>query len=432
MKPVTALFLASLAANLVLGGKWLLRSESAPAVSRPQPAKTLLPAPPTLAEGATAKIPTAETESAASDPMALRDRLRALGFSEAMMQVAVRATLEAPRLARERAFREADAKAPWWRAATTFTAAQNRELRELRKTERAEIARVLGPGADATTEERERYAYLPEDKAARLAVLERDYREMRRELATGPGAPATRAETLEREKLLTAEHDRDLAALLSPEEREMVELRTSNAAFSIGLNARYFSGTAEEFGTLYRLSRDMEAQRALVDAGPMETRARSGIDISQKYQKDLEEALGHDRYRDWQRARQVDQTTLMELQRRFAVPSATIDAVKAVLQAVSDEGMAIGQDQSRRRDDKPALLLELANSARTRVRAVLGPDLGDAYNEASARGWLDYLERGSVPFVKPNGEMAIFGVGNPGRGRTPSAPAPNPTPQPKK
>jgi hypothetical protein len=429
MKATTLLLCASLAANAALGGWWLWRPKAAPVVAAPPGATAPTPAP-TLAKADAAAV--GATNSRPADAAALRDRLRVLGFPEAMVRAAVRATLEAPRLARERAFRAPGAAEPWWRPMTVFTAAQTRELRELRKAERAEIVRVLGPGADAAAEEVERYAYLPDDKAARLAALERDYRELRRELASGPGAPASRAETLEREKLLKAEHARDLAALLSPEEREQVEMRTSSAAFGIGIYAGNFPGTAEEFGKIYRLASDYETQRAVIDAGPMDTRARAGIDLSQKYQKDLEEALGADRYREWQRAHQVDQTALGELQRRFSVPPATIAAVKAVLQAVSEEGMVIARDQSRRREDKPAALLELANSGRARIRAVLGPDLGDAYNEASARGWLDYLERGSVPFLQSNGQMALFGVGNPGRGRTPPPASPTPAPPPKK
>jgi hypothetical protein len=62
------------------------------------------------------------------------------------------------------------------------------------------------------------------------------------------------------------------------------------------------------------------------------------------------------------------------------------------------------------------------------VRALLGDDLGRAYNEASYTGWLEHLERGSVPFIDDNGRFALFGVGRGG----PLPPRSNPPPAPKR
>src|SRR4051812_31852934 len=115
MKPVTSLLLASLATNAALGGWWLLMPNQTRVVAEAQQATTPLPPASNPAEAASAKASVNETATPVSSPEALRDRLRTLGFSEAKIQVAVRATLEGPRLARERAFREAGAKEPWWR-----------------------------------------------------------------------------------------------------------------------------------------------------------------------------------------------------------------------------------------------------------------------------------------------------------------------------
>jgi len=433
MKATTAILFVSLAANAALTFAWL-RSPTPSDTAKAPPASTPAAAAPTETVS-----PPPETTAASKDPAALRDRLHALGFSDSTIRAAVRAVIEAPRLAREKSLRTASIGQPWWRpgpATSAFSAAQTRELRELRKAEQEEIARVLGPGGSATTTEIERYAYLPEEKAAQVAVIDRDYYAARRELPTGSGAPATRAETLERQTALKAEHDRALAAILTPEEREQVEMRMSNTAFNIGLKAPYFDGTEEDYRKIYALEKPAADARDALDAMPLESRGRAGIDASQKLQTDLQAALGADRYKQWQRAQQADYTALIELQRRFSLPQATIDAVAAVPRQISDEGMLIARDNQRPTDEKLTELSNLANEGRKRVRAILGDDLGDAYNAASARDWLDPLERGMVPFYLPNGQRALSGVGGRPPGFTRTAPsatnASPPPPAPKR
>jgi hypothetical protein len=349
----------------------------------------------------------------------LRDRLRAMGFSESMVRDAVRAHLEAPRLAREQALR-ARAPRPWWQPTLprTIFDAPNAATRELYQAERAELLRVLGPAGIVTREEIDRFSYLPEEKAAFVAARLRELQQQRRD-SSAPDAPSTKAEAYAREQRLQAEYDRDLAAALTPDEREQVEMHSSIPAWQTSHSARYFEGTEAEFRAIYALQKTEHAAYEAEHAAPMESIGRSGIARSQKLQADLEAALGRDRYREWQRGFQEDHTMLLELQRRFAVPQLTLDAVAAVTRQISDEGMVIARDEKRGRDDRALALRDLADDARRRVIAILGDDLGEAYNVGSARGWLDPLERGAVPFIQSNGQRALFGVGTSFRTRAP-------------
>jgi hypothetical protein len=74
--------------------------------------------------------------------------------------------------------------------------------------------------------------------------------------------------------------------------------------------------------------------------------------------------------------------------------------------------MTIARDSTRPAAERMAALRALADDARRRVVALLGPDLGEAYNTASARAWLDDLELGRVAFIQPNGQRAIFLAGS--------------------
>lgn len=421
MKITHALLIVSLLANVALGGRWLLGTlHPAGDNSRSRPSAPSVGPPPDPGSARSIAVrgkPVRERD----DSVALRERLRALGFSERMVRAGVRAHLEAPRLARERAVHAEITRQPWWRpGAMTLEppAAMSPAVRELRKAERDEITRVLGPAGTVTAVEIERFAFLPDEKAAHAAALMRDFLELRREI-TSPGAPVTRAEAFEREKLLTAELDRDFATLLTPEERDEVEMRTSTAAFITSHNLKHFEGTEAEIRALYELQRGYHDDQEAARVAPMEARGRSTIDRSQKFQRDLEAALGAERYAQYHRAQQEEYTMLSELQRRFAIPQTTLDAVAATTRQISDEGMRIARDETRSREERVRALRDLADDARHRVRVILGDDLGDAYNVGSARGWLDHLERGSVPFLLPNGQRAIFGVAPPGRARTP-------------
>ncbi len=432
MKLTTSLLVVSLAANVALAGWWLRPALTDSAAAPPAAASAFASTPPPPPPA----TPPAEATAAASsrpDAATVRDRLRALGFPEAMVRAAVRAMLEAPRLARERAARSAAPARPWWQpgfAADTSSLRPPREFRELRQAEREELTRLLGPTGTLTAAEFERYAHLPEEKAAQLALLERDYAELKRELPTGPDAPTTTAGSLERERLLRAEHERDLAALLTPEEREEHALRTSIAAHSVGLNARYFSATEAEYRAIYKL------QKVYYDAtdptGVLPGRLTLGD--SQRLWRDLESTLGPDRFAAYQRAQHRDHTALVELQRRFPIPVATAAAVAAIPYELSAAARSIVDDRARSPGEKAIALRDLADDARRRLRATLGDDLGGAYIAAASRGWLDYLDQGMAPFFQPNGQRALhmvdprrrFGTRTPPAKQEPAQKSPSP------
>ncbi|MBI4625217.1 MAG: hypothetical protein HY736_18605 [Verrucomicrobia bacterium] len=346
-------------------------------------------------------------------PAETRDRLRGLGFSEEFVRAAVRAQVEAPRLARQRAMAVGAASQSWWQVASSTpagTAEQHRELRQSRLAERTELTRLLGLIGSVTTEEIEPYAFLPEGKAARVAAIRRDFLELRDEIPADGAGPSSRAEAQKRQKLLYAEWDREVAALLTPAEFDEYKLRTSVSASAVGHGAKYFPGTADEFRALYEADKTW---RAATDAEESFNEARR--QAMEKMRQDTLAALGPERYAEWKRASQSEYQAMVELQRRFPQPAATLAALEAVPRQISEEAMVVAREQKLPDEQKLAKLRAIAADGRARVRAILGPDLGDAYNEASARGWLAELERGMVPMYQPNGERAVFMAVRPGQ-----------------
>jgi hypothetical protein len=422
MKTLPWLLGASLVANLALAVMFLARATSASSTLADSESRRGNP--PASAEPASAAAVPADAN------LALRDRLRALGFSEDEVRAALRARIEAPRLARQRELQRASAALPWWRVALPVLdpTQSSRELRELRKAERAELVRMFGPGGDVPREEAERYAFRPGDKAARFAALERDYRELRREVPAGPGAPQSREEAAEREKLIKAAYERDVAALLTPGERTDVERRTSITGYIIAERAKYFPGTEEEFARLFDLTK-AHREASGMDALPTPGRGASGIDSFKKYTDDTIALLGPERYRQWDQAMHHDYRALVALQRRFTVPPATIAALAALPRQVGEEGMVIARDQAQKEEVRVAAVHALAARTRETIRTLLGPDLGEAYSEAANRGWLEQLDRGIVPYVQENGQRAGFMVSR--QSMNSNAPPPRPSPPPR-
>lgn len=446
MKGTTPLIVVSLVANLALGAAWLWRPPGARPDEKSAAASLATPqgagAAASVAGGGQAGGGHQAEAATHTDPAALRDRLRALGFSEPLVRAAVRAQIEAPRLARERERRAAAPAVPWWRpdlSVTDLYAKVSPEDRARRQAERAEIVRVLGPGASAVPAEAELYAFLPSDKADRLAEIRREMIERRDEIPVGSGSPATRTEAVARRAAIMKEWEEAQKAFLTPEERTEYDRRLASASYSIRSAAPYFAGTLAEYEAIFGLLHPyLELLNGPMANAPVEARGRSTLDASQKFRSDLAAALGAERYVEWQRsAQQADYTARIDLQRRFNVAPATLDALAALVRTVSDESMALTRDRDRSAGgDTSADLRALAASARTRVRALLGDDLGTAYNDASARSWLQHLERGSGFFDQPDGTRAIFGVPQTARPAvatprpvTPAGAAPPPSPK---
>ena len=384
------LIAVSLAANAALA--WLLwRGESPRAAVSPATQRV-----PNSFTGEMARArndaarPAAAAKTDALTPEATRDRLKALGFPEDVIRAVVRAMIEEPRLAREREFYAASARQPWWRGAQNFTAEQDRELRALRKTERTEILRLLGPLGYAADEQLERYSFLPAEKAARLAVLQRDYADLRRELADG--ATAGNAEARERQKTIAAEHESDLAGLLTPTERAQFDERESSSARTLGYRFDYFNATEAEYRAVLALQKAFDETAPRGPSGEADRAFWSGLS---QLGTDIAAALGPERFAAYLQAQRSEYRALVDLQRRYDIPQPTFDQVARLHLEVSAESARIGGDEALSNAEKRAALIALSEKATAGVLSTLGPTLGGTYLAGTRSNWIDYLAKGS-------------------------------------
>ena len=407
---LTSVLLAvSLAANALLA--WLLFHRA----PEPTPSTLALNAPahpPSAAPAPTKATTVASARSATDSHAALRDRLLALGLPAEAVRAAIRAVIEAPRRARDRDLRAATPPLPWWQGLHGYrvTLEQENDLRGLRTAEREEMTRLFGRAGALTAAELEPYLFLPPDRAADLAALERDYTDLRFELAQAvPGDPTAAAD---RRRILENEYTRDLAALLTPEERTALELRTSPTAQKLATRLASFDGTDAEFRAVYDLQKTFDDTFPSTGMTVVLTGAEPRTLAETKLSEDLRAALGADRYAAWQLAQREDYRTLVDLQRRFVLPPATVDALTKFPLETSAASGRIAADPSLNSQQKVDALKALAQETRNQVRTTLGTNLGDAYLASGGAHWLSSLDRGGSFSFTPTGGVTTRSVTN--------------------
>ena len=200
-------------------------------------------------------------------------QLRAAGFSESMIRSIVAAQIYEQFSARRKALIAQQEDTPYWKAQQRFGLDPKTmsALRELSREQNEQIKALLGPDGVIGNEERQayqrrQYGDLPRDKIDQLQNIVSDYSELRQQVyanANGVMLPEDR----EKITLLEKEQRTDLAGILTPQEMENYELRSSSTASLLRSQLGTFKPTEEEFRTIFRATRAAEEQYGSISGG---------------------------------------------------------------------------------------------------------------------------------------------------------------------
>ena len=412
LKPVLIL---SLAANavLLLGSATGLFSlgkppddasaRAAAVASKRAPAdKTLSPE---AAKAATALL-------SIDDPTALRDRLRALGLPDDMVRAVVRANINSHYAARLREIDKealaASQKIPYWRPNPAgvdysgFTAEQAKEWREIYRNQQEQIRQVLGNDGITSINQITYSTFLPAGKAAQLADIDNDYSDLRQQIiieTAGFRMPGDGAKL----KLLDDEKQRDVQALLTPDELAEKKLRTSS-----GLQHTFaaFDGTEEEYKAIFALQNPVDEKydtaTAMYGGVNMQDFYRERSAVQAEIDTQIKDMLGDERYADYQRAQRMDYKSLLAAAQRFDLAPETVSQTYQARDAAVAEVSRISGDKSLSAEQKTQAYAALAEQTTAQIRASLGNDIGDAYIN-NALGWLKTLPNGGTVHVSSDG-----------------------------
>ena len=395
MKASSIVLGLSLLANLVLVGAVVRGVMRNPSSDRPPPN----PAPaPTVAAPMTTDAVNAWSELRADDLKEQAEKLRADGFPPSMVRAIVAAQVRAGFAARRKQLETALGQQPFWRPADvdpTIAAAQ----RALMMEEQKAIKAVLGsdPVHGQAASLRRQFPGFADETIEQLAALRERYDEQRMELYSGirgPGGrlPDEQAKMDALDKRMRAE----IAGLLTPNEFEEYDLRTSNVANQLRYDLVAFNATEQEFRSLFKLKSAFEEQFGVFRGGASEEQMRARSEAQKQLNDQIKLALGPERFTEYQRGTDYNFRQTTQLIARLNLPAETANTLYAVQ-----------KDFEQRRNDlyragsgppgTPAWdnMVQQATALQKEAVARVTPVLGNAQNIQAYKqyggAWIDSL-----------------------------------------
>jgi hypothetical protein len=332
------------------------------------------------------------------DPRTFIARLRAAGFPPALIRALVSAEINARYDGRFRALQEQDPNTPFWKLRPSYFMQGDKRLEEMNLLyrERSRVLRELFNDdffatEDVTASQRRQFGELSASKIETIQRIEDDYTEMMsaiRASMQGIVLPEDR----EKLALLAREKRADLAAVLTPQELADYELRTSPTTSMLRHQLAGFDPSESEFRALFQAQQNLNGKfPGTFQSVNDETRTAA----QRAFHDEVRAALGEARYSAYIRETTGEFQQLNRIAQKASVPRDTATQAFDVRESVAQESGRIFDDPALSGDAKRSALQQLAQSARTRILATLGPAAGPEYLKI-AEAWLTQVERGSA------------------------------------
>lgn len=422
MKPLLVLLAVSLAANVSTAIVYVARPAAAPPVIRNWLDRDSAEARATetrqRAERSAAARHRAEKSRAATaqakvwsalradDLRTMVARLREAGFPATIIRGIVNAEVQAQFSARMRAISRVVEETPYWRPPLTRSS-NNPKLFEERQQiyrDRAKLLReLLGPNIyedttiDPSAAQRRMYGDLPQSKIDMIQRINEDYAEMTAQVrAAAQGI--TLPEDREKMALLEREKRADLAALLTPEELENYEMRSSTTAMRLRSTMTYMNATEAEFRTIFRIQHEYESRLYPPSTGGLtmytSEMAQQRQAATNEMNARIRAALGEARGTDFIRASNYDFQQMAQLAQRENRPMSDVARAYDLRESATKESARIGGDAALSPEQKRLALRSLAQNTKAQLSAALGPTAAETY--AKSAMWLQAIENGNV------------------------------------
>ena len=398
--------IASLLLNGALAAVVVLRSRNAPSSSvespapalranGPEPAATPSPA----ATGAHApKVPWEHFDT--TDLKLLAARLRHAGFSRrvvaAILQQKVRATFDAKRVALAQSL----PKYPYWRDAPgrardiEFSAGMKAIAREESDVLLATLGDdgvELSPWEDL--ERSRKYGDVSRQTARQIQRIDEDYQDLLSQ-ARSQLLRAPLPEFRERLALLESERRKDLAAILSPEQLEAYEMRTSSTTARIRGSTAALDLSEDQFTAIYRLQRAYDDQYNPTNSSFVGTRPDVSPEqraAEAKLSADIKAAIGPELGARYDQMRTPEYFTTQAIVSRLGLPATNVPQVVAVQQDIEQRAAQLRTVPSTTFADRQRQLATLAAEANQRLGPLLGGDRGIETYKKNGGYWLQNL-----------------------------------------
>lgn len=303
-------------------------------------------------------------------------QLRASGFSGALVRMVMQSLVDEELMRRQNEIFDWSA-VPYWQEQRP-TPEQMKAIRGFQKERRALMADLnlpLSPREEAGR--RRQFGNLPDAKIAALEKIQQDYNELRQEMFESPRGGSGGRDLAAQQRLLQEEQERDIAALLSPEEKIEYELRNSSTANQVRSQLRGIAVNEQEFRDLFVAQKAFEAANPRQPgAAPTPEQREAGLGAWDAYQAAARGSLGEERYRQFLLSSQLENPNAKNFFTER--PGITTEQIQAMARLSRTTGIELSREfavAGLSNDERRARLDALAARAQAQATQILGPQL---------------------------------------------------------
>ena len=309
----------------------------------------------------------------------------------------------------QKAAREAIDKRPgpqettWWyqdeTARNEFEETRGAERKVLNDELTQTLASLFGPEPASPQSERihDQAKFPPESKRLAVSRILSDYEAMEREGRTKNNYGAELLSDQEKRRFIAEERRNELAAVLSPEELRAYDLRHSQTAQNLRWQLGAMKPTLEEYQAIFDARRDVDSRFDTNSPGEKPN------DFWQKRQEAeaaayarLRQTPGEEPYIDYALSNDYGSRQVDTAAERYGLPKDTTRQLWKLRQEAGREGEAVYDDKELSRDEKRALLADLARRYREQTSRYLTADALSDLKGNNYIGWIDSRGKGNV------------------------------------
>ena len=334
--------------------------------------------------------------------------LRALGCPEETIKDIIVADvnkLYAPRLA---ALRTPAKEFKYWQTEQSWGGTpqdrdKQKQARDLEKEKKALILELLG--VDIEEEARKLYGgydyyertfgFIPKEKREQVRSVQEKFSELEQDIYRKAGGFIDADTQLELRKIAKA-RSAELAKILTPEEMEQYNLRSSNTANQMRWGLKSFEPTEEEFRSVFKLRSSFEnefGQFNAYDPDESPDSRKKRADAQKLLEETLKTQLGEARYTEYTRSQDYSFQELARIADRYELPKDTATKIYDMKKLAEDSAQKIRTDQTLSNEERQAALKDIQTETEKTVSSSLG-EKGIKSYKRSGGWWINNLGGG--------------------------------------
>ena len=240
-----------------------------------------------------------------------------------------------------------------------------------------------------TNEDERRLNFVSEEKRQQLLALREEFEAKRERVLREAKDGSLTAEQRDELDKIEAAREQALAGILSPEELQEFELRTSETADRLREELIGFNPSANEFKEIYDLQKAMDAKFARANP-ENELVQREREKEQQQLDEELRTKLGEERFAEYQKARNPDYREACLFSELYELPPSTAASIFDIKQIAERETANLFANRDIAASQRAEALRLIRAETEKNLLQILGTKLLSNYSQSSGR-WIQTL-----------------------------------------